>query len=121
MSQEAQDELVNQIYNHAAVLMKNGKSRDDIVHSLVEQGVDTESANFVVSDLEKVRKQQKFEASKKNIGIGALWCLGGLAVTGATYSAASGGGTYVVAYGAVVIGAVQFLIGLVQYSANKPN
>ncbi len=46
---------------------------------------------------------------------GALWCLGGLVVTVVSYGAASGGGTYVVAWGAVLIGAFQFLRGLGQF------
>lgn len=48
------------------------------------------------------------------MGIGAAWALGGLAVTAATYSAASGGGTYLVASGAIVFGGLQFFIGLSQ-------
>jgi uncharacterized membrane protein YebE (DUF533 family) len=51
----------------------------------------------------------------KNIGLGLLWLLGGGFFTLITFSAASGGGTYVVAVGAIVGGALQFLVGLVQY------
>lgn len=51
----------------------------------------------------------------KNMGMGALWAIGGTVVTVVTLSAASGGGTYVVAYGAIGIGAIQFVVGLVQY------
>jgi tellurite resistance protein len=51
----------------------------------------------------------------KHMGMGALWAIGGTVVTVVTLSAASGGGTYVVAYGAIGIGAIQFVIGLVQY------
>lgn len=43
---------------------------------------------------------------------GALWFVGGLIVTLATYSSASeGGGRYVVAYGAIIAGAFQFVRG----------
>lgn len=45
---------------------------------------------------------------------GALWCIGGLVVTALTYSAASDGGTYVVAWGAVLFGAIQFFKGVWQ-------
>ena len=51
----------------------------------------------------------------KNMGMGALWAIGGTVVTVVTLSSASAGGTYVVAYGAIGVGAVQFVIGLVQY------
>ncbi len=43
---------------------------------------------------------------------GALWCIGGIVVTVVTYSAAASGGTYVVAWGAIVFGAIQFFRGL---------
>jgi hypothetical protein len=47
---------------------------------------------------------------------GALWCVGGLAVTAVSYGAASdaGQGTIVVAWGAVLFGALQFLKGVGQ-------
>jgi len=50
-----------------------------------------------------------------NMLIGALWAIGGLLVTGATYSAASSGGAHVVAYGALAVGGIQFIAGLFQY------
>lgn len=43
---------------------------------------------------------------------GALWCIGGIVITVVTYSAASGGGTYVVAWGAIIFGFIQFVKGL---------
>jgi hypothetical protein len=65
----------------------------------------------------------EFKKAKRNIGAknmlyGALWCGGGLVVTGISYSMAtsgSGGGTYFVTWGAVIFGAYQFVKGLVQY------
>jgi len=45
--------------------------------------------------------------------VGALWCIGGLIVTAVSYSAVKdSGGTYIVAWGAVVFGGWQFLKGL---------
>jgi hypothetical protein len=56
------------------------------------------------------------DADKKKAGrdmlFGALWFVGGLIVTIATYSSASeGGGRYIVAYGAIIAGAFQFVRG----------
>jgi hypothetical protein len=53
----------------------------------------------------------------KNMLYGALWCIGGIIVTAATYSSAvsSGGGRYFVAWGAIIFGGIQFLQGLYQY------
>jgi hypothetical protein len=54
---------------------------------------------------------------------GALWCIGGIFVTVITYlSAASSptGGTYFVAWGAIIFGAVRFFQGL-SGGDSKPN
>lgn len=52
--------------------------------------------------------------ARKNILSGALWCGAGIVITslGAT---SSGGGTYFVAWGAILYGAIQLITGLYQY------
>jgi hypothetical protein len=50
--------------------------------------------------------------ARRNMWVGGAWCARGIAVTAYTYSAASGSGTYVVAWGAIVFGGWQFLKGL---------
>lgn len=52
---------------------------------------------------------------KRNMLVGGLWCGGGLAVTLYTHATASGGGTYVVAWGAIIFGGWQAIKGLAQY------
>ena len=54
----------------------------------------------------------------RNILLGALWFFGGTAVTVGSYVAASssrGGGRYVMAWGAIIFGGAQFVMGLVGY------
>jgi len=53
--------------------------------------------------------------AKRNMIVGGLWCGGGAAVTAVTYANASGGGTYVVTWGAIIFGGFQFLKGLGGY------
>ncbi|MEA3012286.1 MAG: periplasmic protein TonB [Sphingomonadales bacterium] len=50
--------------------------------------------------------------ARSTIAIGALIFCIGLGVTVATFSAAQGGGTYVVAYGAIIAGAFQIVRGI---------
>ena len=47
--------------------------------------------------------------------MGAVICLVGIAITVGTYTAAEGGGSYMVAWGAIIFGAVQFFRGLMNY------
>lgn len=116
MTDSAQEEAVQVVYDHAIELMRNGLSDEEIEENLVAQGLGTEAAQIVVTNLVEARSEQFKKAGLKNMGFGALWCVGGLVVTGATYSAASsGGGTYIVTWGAIVFGAIQFIQGLIQY------
>lgn len=53
---------------------------------------------------------------KRNMLYGGLWCVGGTVATVATYAAASSsGGSYFVAWGAMVFGGIQFVKGLYQF------
>ena len=56
---------------------------------------------------------------KRNMLYGTLWFVGGLVVTVGTLSAASGGGTYIIAWGALLFGGIQFVQGLIQYLGSK--
>jgi hypothetical protein len=116
VSEQNQDNLIRAIYEHAATMMRAGVADDKIKADLVEKGMDTDSANTVVSGLAAIRTEQKKADAKKNILYGALWCGGGTAVTAATYAAAQGGGTYVITWGAIMVGGIQFVYGIFQYA-----
>ena len=90
-----------------------------IQSALVDKGIDQQSAATVVSDLERTRAEAVSTAGQKNMLFGALWCIGGIAITAATYNAAAstGEGSYVVAWGAILFGAMQFFRGLIEASA----
>lgn len=51
--------------------------------------------------------------------IGAGFFVVGLIVTIASYSSASGGGTYYLCWGAIIFGAIQFIQGLIQFLTAK--
>ena len=110
-----QQEIVNQIYGFTADMLYNQKkSIEETKAALIENGLRAEEADVVIANLQNQYKQEKRAAGNKNMLYGALWCVGGLLVTILTYSAASDGGTYVVAWGAVIFGAIQFFKGLFQ-------
>jgi hypothetical protein len=46
------------------------------------------------------------------MAVGALTAIGGLIATAVSYSSASDGGTYYVFWGLIVVGAINFLLGL---------
>ena len=113
--QNDQQEMVNRIYGYTADMLFNQKKTvEETKAALIEKGLRSEDADIVINNLQTQYKQEKREAGGKNMLYAALWCIGGLLVTFLTYSAASDGGTYVVAWGAVIFGAIQFLKGLFQ-------
>ncbi|HYH05212.1 MAG TPA: hypothetical protein VEC37_19140 [Bacillota bacterium] len=88
-----------------------GKKTWEIKNSLTEQGVEKETASKVVEAVKEKINAQRKKAAYKDMIFGGLWCVGGLIVTVLTYSAASGGGRYVVAWGAILFGGIQFFRG----------
>jgi hypothetical protein len=53
----------------------------------------------------------------RNILFGAFWFFGGIIATIYSYSSALSGGTYIIAWGAIIFGGIQLLRGLSQYSS----
>ena len=116
VQEPTEQEIVDAVYGFAAEQMKNGVPPQQIKSLLVERGLDQDSAAVVVSNLSEMRAKAVREAGNSDMLYGALWCIGGIVVTVATMSAASGGGTYVVAWGAIVFGGIQFFRGLTSSS-----
>jgi hypothetical protein len=108
------DRVVQIAYAFAAEQMERGSSCAQVEGLLVENGLGRAAAFAIVSDLSEKRTAAIRAASRKNVVYGALWCIGGLIVTIVSYSEATDGGRYVVAYGAIVFGAIQLFRGLGQ-------
>ena len=104
---------INQAYEYAInQIIHGGKHPNDVISELVIEGLAIEDAQAIVANImHKMHEKQK-QKSNKDILYGALWCLGGLLLTWITYDAASKGGTYIVAWGAILFGALQFLKGV---------
>jgi hypothetical protein len=101
--------------------LAKGIRKEKIVKNLVKQGLpESEAMQFVGSiereiELYKNSPAGRQEMAKKyarHMLFGFLWAAGGTIVTAATYQAASGGGTYVIAWGAILFGIIDFFWGL---------
>jgi hypothetical protein len=116
-SHQTTEQAVSAIYQFAALEMHNGTPDSEIARKLRDQGFDADTANLVVDQTRAARGQVMREAGMKNMFIGGIVCVIGLVITVASYSAAAnnpGGGSYVIAWGAVVFGAIQFFRGIFQ-------
>lgn len=109
-----QEEIVEAVYSFAAERMHEGADAQQIHAELMQQGLDQDSASQVVSNLFNMRTDAVRSAGKKNMIYGALWCIGGVVVTVVTFSMAANGGSYIVTWGAILFGAIQFFRGAYQ-------
>ncbi len=109
------EQLVRSIYQYAAQLMKAGQSNASIVDALTKKGLGREVAHKVVDNLQQARSKASHSSANRNMLVGGVICIIGILVTIGTYAAAShssSGGSYVVAWGAIIFGAIQFFRGL---------
>ncbi len=93
--------------------LNNGHRFASITDRLVAAGMEKDQAWKVVKQVDDALGEAKRAKAKKDILHGALWCGGGCIVTILTYAAASrnGGGGYMVAWGAIIFGAIQMIRG----------
>lgn len=110
--QKPSREEMEEILEYAADLNEEEIPPEKIQQSLVKKGLDEESAARIVENLDTYTKDNR---GRKKIISGALWCFGGIAVTLITHSMASGGGTYIIAWGAILFGVIEFFRGLSYY------
>lgn len=109
------NQAVRNVYLAVFTGLMRGDSATGAANALIDSGLDHDVAAKVVQNVQNfiaAFAQAVKSSGTKNALFGALWCVGGTAVTVLTYEAASGGGTYVVAWGAILFGAIQTIRGL---------
>ncbi len=112
-NQTEEQQALDSLFNYAADLMINKKMNAlNTRIALQEQGLDEENAIAIVNKIRKEIKKAEQAQAKKDMLYGGLWCVGGIVVTLFTYASASGGGRYVVAWGAILYGGIKFFTGL---------
>ncbi len=109
-----------------------GKPKEIIIQDLMALDWPEESARQLVDNVEQEVNRHNDEdyddivtstfakQGKRRMLTGALWAIGGTVVTLFTYGAASnGGGSYVVAWGAILFGIIDFIRGFADYVKYK--
>ncbi len=91
-----------------------GRVRESIIEDLVRtQGLSEDSATEITDSVLDAPRESRSNDGGRDMIMGAIICFIGILITIGTASAARSGGTYVVAYGAIIVGAIQFLRGLI--------
>lgn len=110
---------------HVAQRLGGGEDKGRVVKELVNRGWEKETAKQFVDDVDEELKRHVEEYKRTPAGrqamaaqyrrrmlYGFLWAAGGTAVTIGTYEAASEGGFFFIAWGAIIFGIIDFLRGL---------
>ena len=97
--------------DYLAQLLETDMAESPPQVTLIGQDADPQSTTQTDQQILEQRSARR-AAGQQKILFGALWCIGGILVTAITYSAARGGGTYVIAWGAVLFGLRQLFEGL---------
>jgi hypothetical protein len=105
----AQQENINALYNHVARMLVQEKRSDvEVIDSLVQQGIDAESASTIVFNMQEKISELKKERARKDMLYGALWCVGGIVATVSNIG--------FIFWGAIIFGGIQFFKGLANYT-----
>jgi hypothetical protein len=100
--------------SYATDVLRQGMPRAAVEEVLRAQGFDAAAASAIVARADGVKNARRV-AGRRHMIMGGVICAIGVVVTVVTYTAAeNGGGTYVVAWGAIVFGAIRFFRGLIQ-------
>lgn len=103
-TQNNRQAIVDEMYRYAANLFLGGKNSYEVKSALIERGLDEQNASIVTDTLEQQIVDAKKTKAKKDMLYGALWCVGGTALTMANVG--------FIFWGAIIFGAIQFIKGV---------
>ena len=103
--EQTDKEAIEQIYTFAKdLLFKEKQSKEDVINELINNGIDAENADIVVSNLLSAHN----ERANKDMLYGGLWFVGGIIATSASEQ--------YLFLGAIVFGIIQFFRGLLRHT-----
>jgi hypothetical protein len=123
-STQKADGIDDAAYTYALEQLSKGCRPADVGQCLVDAGHTESHADQIVQSAldSQHRDQDQIDIStggggtgwNGNMITGAIVCLLGIVITVGSFMAAQGGGTYFLAYGAIIWGAIQFFRGAAQ-------
>jgi hypothetical protein len=110
---------MDDVYDVARKLIRKGGTNEEVEAALIARGVNQKAAASVVINTLKIRADTRASSGDgmKNMLSGGIVCGLGLTITIGTYLLAANGGIYVVAWGAILVGGIQFVRGLMERMA----
>ena len=111
------------LYEDVDLMLKLGYERERIKEKLAQSGIPADGEDRLINIVATSRRANaskpapnvdKDQYTAKMIW-GAIWCIGGIIVTVISYAARANVGVYVVAWGAILWGLIDFIRGLIGY------
>lgn len=109
--ENASNKFINSIWTYALDKKKSGAKNEEIYTGLIQQGLDEQHSLLIIKTLGSKAKEI-LDAYHTDMLRGGLVCALGVTITICTYASALNGGTYIIAWGAIIFGAIRFLRGL---------
>ncbi len=115
--------IPDEAYTYALECLLKGSKPSDVRRSLLDAGYTQSQADEIIQVAVSYRNNSEANAhmsgesrqdGSRNMMIGGIICLVGIVITFGTLMSASGGGRYVIAWGAIIFGGIQFFRGLAQ-------
>ncbi len=110
---KGEDSYLRSVWVYAFEEKEAGKTDNEIRTGIIDKGLTEEEADEMIRSLEN-KVKEFMHAHDTQIWVGGFICLAGLGVTLWSFSAAyaASGRFYVIAYGAIIVGAIRFFRGI---------
>ena len=105
IDKQSNQELEIKYKKASDLLFTQGYSAEETIQILIDNGEDAKQAENIVNKLLLYASESNNKSTNNSLIYGLVLFFGGVLVTIITYSNAQGGGTYVIAWGAILIGA----------------
>ncbi|WP_448698693.1 hypothetical protein ACFGVR_17695 [Mucilaginibacter sp. AW1-3] len=101
----ATDATYDELYNYAVKMSLYGnKNSYEIKNALLERGMNEQDADVIIENIEGQITDARRKKAQKDMLYGALWCIGGTALTLANIG--------YIFWGAIIFGGIQFFRGV---------
>ena len=108
------------VYRSAAEELARNKSTSTIMKNMVDQGMTREAAQKILNEMQGALKNSRRDKFRRQMVRGLLWTMAGSLLTCGSYWLASDlGGLFLLCWGAILVGALDFFIGLVRWIASS--
>jgi hypothetical protein len=106
------------VYKMAAEDLARNKSTSTIMKSMVDQGLSKETAQKIIAEMQGALKNSRKDKYRRQMVRGLLWTMAGSLVTCGSYWFANDlGGIFMLCWGAILIGVLDFFLGFVRWLA----